>query len=131
MMRLANGSSSSDDFDKMLSDARKDGALIQDLGDGVFSLTKQLTTSAEKVTVTVDKTIGRIIGNAVKDANGKLRYAVIYNYERGDAPILKNVIQRGYKTTPSGIFMVSQKMIQFHKLEMSGTFKDGNTSGLY
>ena len=103
MVKLANGTNSATDFDKMLADAQKDGAKVQDLGNGVFNLTKKMPTSPEVVTVTVDKTMGRIIGNAIKDANGNLKYAVLYGYEPGTTatPILKNVIQRGYKTTPS------------------------------
>jgi hypothetical protein len=131
MVQMANGSSSSADFEKMLADAQRDGAIVKDLGDGVFNITKQLATSTEKVTVTVDKTLGRVIGNAVNDATGKLKYAVIYNYERGATPVLKNVIQRGYKTTPLGIPMVSQKMIEFHKLEISGTLKEDDNSKKY
>jgi hypothetical protein len=130
MVKIANTTNPTHDFEKMLTDVRKDGGTISDMGNGVYNLTKKITSPTETVTVmvTVDKTVGRLVGNAIYDNMGEPKFVVIYNYERGTTtPILKNVIQRGYNTTKSGVAMVSQKIIQFHKLEISGTLNDEGT----
>ncbi|MDZ7880439.1 MAG: hypothetical protein U5L45_22370 [Saprospiraceae bacterium] len=114
---------------------RNDGATVTDLGDGVYTLTKKVVKSNETitVTVTVDKSIGRIVGNAIYDNTGKPKYMVIYSYHSGANPIVKNVIQRSYKTTRNGIALVTEKTTQFHKLEIIGTIPSdkGSNSGLY
>jgi hypothetical protein len=128
MIKIANNINPTGDFDKMLADARKDGATVSELGGGTYNLTKKLSSPTEAVTVTVtlDKTVGRIVGNAIHDNLGKPKYTVIYNYAQGTKPVLKNVIQRSYKTTRNGISMLTQKIIQFHRLEISGTPKGGD-----
>ena len=128
MVKLADATNSTGDFDKMLVAAQKDGATIKDLGEGLFNLTKKIPTSEDKVTVTVDKKIGRIVGNGVTDPSGKLKFMTIYTYEKESTPIIKNVIQRSFKTTSSGVAMVSQKITQFHKLVISGSLKEAKTS---
>jgi hypothetical protein len=90
MIKIAKNTNPTGDFEKMLTDARTDGATVTDLGDGVYTLTKKIVKSNEAitVTVTVDKSIGRIVGNAIYDNTGKPKYMVIYSYHGGANPII-------------------------------------------
>jgi hypothetical protein len=72
----------------------------------------------------VDKTIGRVLSNAVLNDLGNVKYVVAFTYEKTEQPILKTVIQRSFTTSPDGIAMKSEKVIEFIKLEFSGQMPD-------
>jgi hypothetical protein len=124
MMNLAKKGSTDTDFDKMLADARAANAEIVDMGEGVFTITKQLPNTSDRIAVMVDKTIGRVLSNAVLNDLGNVKYVVAFTYEKTEQPILKTVIQRSFTTSPDGIAMKSEKVIEFIKLEFSGQMPD-------
>jgi hypothetical protein len=120
LMNLAKNGSTEADFDKMLADARAANAEIVDMGEGIFRISKQLPTSSDVMSIMVDKKLGRVISNAMLNYLGKPKYVVAYAYEKGDAPILKTVIQRSFNTSPFGIEMKNEKVVEFIKLDISG-----------
>ena len=120
LMTMAKNGNTSQDFDKMLDEARKANAEIVDMGEGIFTIRKPMPGTNDFMSVMVDKNMGRVISNAVGNQFGKPKYVVVYAYERGETPILKHVIQRKFTTSPSGVEMKSEKSIEFIKLEISG-----------
>ena len=120
LMTIAKNGNTSQDFDKMLVDARKANAEIVDNGEGIFTIRKPMPNTSDVMSITMDKNMGRVLSNAVTNGFGKPKYMVIYTYERGEMPILKRVMQRKYSKSPSGVEMTSEKSIEFLKLEISG-----------
>jgi hypothetical protein len=120
LMALAKKGNTESDFNVMLEEAQKDNAEIIDMGEGIYRITKSMPTTSDRMSVMVDKTLGRVISNAVLTALGKPKYVVSFSYEKGNKPILKTVVQQRFNTSPSGIAMKSEKVIEFLKLDISG-----------
>jgi hypothetical protein len=130
LMNLAKNGNTESDFNKMLEDARKVNAEIVDMGEGLFRITKSMPNSSDMMSVMVDKVLGRVVSNAILTGLGKPKYMVNYIYEKTDTPILKTVIQRSFNTSPHGIEMKSEKVVEFIKLDISGKIPnktDGST----
>lgn len=128
MLHLAKNSSSTANISKMLEDARNANAEILDMGEGLFRITKSLPNSTDMVSILLDKNLERVISSATLDGLGKPIFFSTYTYEKGDAPILKTVVQRSFKTNPQGIEMKAEKMIEFIKLDIVGNIPNKGTS---
>jgi hypothetical protein len=120
LISLAKNGNTDSDFNKMLDDARKDNAEVVDMGEGLFRITKPMPTTSDRMSVMIDKNLGRVISNAVLNGIGKPKYMVTYAYEKANIPILKTVVQRKFSTSPSGVEMKSEKVIEFLKLDIVG-----------
>lgn len=120
LMNLAKNGSTDSDFNKMLDDARKDNAEIVDMGEDIYRITKPIPTTSDMMSVIIDKNLGRVVSNAVLNGIGKPKYMVTYAYEKASTPILKTVVQRKFSTSPSGVEMKSEKVIEFLKLDIAG-----------
>ena len=90
------------------------------INDEIENIVSKIKLTNQTQIVTFDKKNNKILGNCIKDVEGKTIFKSLFLYENKESSFVKQIIQRSLNKTNSGIDLTTEKTVIYHTLETKG-----------